>query len=243
MINYKTVLVEDEPIAMQKLEKMLSAFSDKIQIVDKAVNGFEAVKKINKIHPDLIFLDIQIPGLNGFEVLKKLDCLPLIIFTTAYDQYALKAFETYAIDYLLKPISSLKMKKAIDKLKRFQADSQFENKIMELIKKSESHKKLAVQFPYRIVFYDYDEIYYFHSDNKYTKIHLYEKKYSLSKTLTDLEKELSNDFVRIHRSSLVNKKYIGEIIKLSSRKWIVRLTDKTKTELIVSRDYRNKLIG
>ena len=242
MIKYKTILVEDEPIAMKKLERLLIEFKDKIEIIDKAVNGVEAIEKINKLRPNLIFLDIQIPGKNGFEVLENLDYLPLVIFTTAYDEHALKAFETYTIDYLLKPISNKKMKKAIDKLEHFQQNKLLEEKIFELLNNIKSPKKLAIQLPYRIIFYDYDEIYYLHSDNKYTEIHLFEKKYTLSKTLTELEKELGNDFLRIHRSSLINKKYIGEIHKISSRKWVVKLTDKAKTELVISRDFRNKLV-
>ena len=97
---YKTILVEDEELSRLGLKKKLEQF-DEIDIIDMAENGIEAVEKINKLKPDLIFLDIQMPGMNGFEVLQNLTYMPVVIFTTAFDEYALKAFETNSIDYLI----------------------------------------------------------------------------------------------------------------------------------------------
>ena len=103
-MKYRTFLVEDEPIAMQNLERLLSKYADRLEIIGKAANGIDALESINRIKPDIVFLDVQIPGLTGFEVLAKLEYLPLVIFTTAYSEYALKAFYTHAIDYILKLI-------------------------------------------------------------------------------------------------------------------------------------------
>ncbi|MCD4819354.1 MAG: LytTR family DNA-binding domain-containing protein [Candidatus Cloacimonetes bacterium] len=240
---YKAVLVEDESIAMQKLERLLTGFEKNISVIGKAVNGIEAVKKINKLRPDLVFLDIQMPGLDGFQVLSKLEYLPLIIFTTAYDEHALRAFDSHTIDYLLKPISSKKLQKAVDKLEHFQQNSQWQNMMQNLMcdMAKPATPRLAVHISNRIIFINSDEIYYLQADNKYTEVHLFQKKYLISKTLTELEDELGSVFLRLHRSSLINQKYIGEVLKLSSRKWVVKLTDKKQTELPVSRNYREKL--
>ncbi|MDO9577173.1 MAG: LytTR family DNA-binding domain-containing protein [Candidatus Cloacimonadales bacterium] len=241
---YKAIMVEDEPIAMNKLEKLLADFKDKIEILEKAVNGLEAVEKINSLRPDLIFLDIQMPGLTGFQVLAQLEYLPLVIFTTAYDEHALQAFDSNTIDYLLKPISRQKLQKAIAKLEHFQQNPQWQKMMQNLIRDitQPAALRLAVHLNDRIIFIDPEEIYYLQADNKYTEIHLHHKKYLISKTLAELEKELGKKFLRLHRSSLVNRDYIGEILKLSSRKWVMKLTDKNGTELPISRDYRDRLL-
>lgn len=242
-MEYKAIVVEDEPIALQKIKRLLDGYTHKVIIIEEAVNGLEAVEKINKLKPDLVFLDIQMPGLTGFEVLSKLDYLPLIIFTTAYDEYALKAFESNTIDYLLKPISSEKLLKALQKLDNFKQGGDWQQLMHNLMQQVVPNKpaRLAVNFADKIIFIDPKEIYYVLADKKYTEVHLFQKKYLLSKTLTDLENELGNNFLRLHRSNLVNRNCIGEVLKLSSRKWIVKLTNKAETELPVSRDYQEKL--
>src|SRR5258705_12427785 len=101
---FRTIVIDDEPAARRLMKNLLQEFSDIIQVIDEAGNGVEAVQKIESLRPDLIFLDIQMPDLTGFEVIEKLTEKPNIIFTTAYEQYAIKAFETFSIDYLLKPI-------------------------------------------------------------------------------------------------------------------------------------------
>lgn len=242
-MSYKVILVEDEPIALQKLKILLTDFNDKITIIGTAENGLEAVEKINSLRPDLIFLDIQMPGLTGFQVLEKLDFLPLIIFTTAYDEYALRAFESNTIDYLLKPISKAKLQKAINKLQTLQDNSKWQNMIKKMLTDIAKpvFRRLAVHLPDRMIFIEPEEIRFFQADNKYTEVHLFQKKYLLSKTLNELEKELSANFVRLHRSNIVNKDHVKEVLKLSSRKWIVKLDDKLQTELPVSRDLQEKL--
>jgi len=242
-MEYKAIVVEDEPIALQKIKRLLDNYSHKVSLIDEAVNGLDAVEKINSLKPDLVFLDIQMPGLTGFEVLAKLDYLPLIIFTTAYDEFALKAFEANTIDYLLKPISSQKLQKALQKLDNFKQGANWQNLMHNLMQQVATKKstRLAVNLADKIIFIDPKDIYYILADKKYTEVHLFQKKYLLSKTLTELEIELGNDFVRLHRSNLVNRNCIGEVLKLSSRKWIVKLTDKNETELPVSRDYQDRL--
>lgn len=242
MNRYRTIVIEDEPIARNKIKSLLENFPETIELIDEAENGIIAVEKVNRIKPDLIFLDIQMPGLTGFEVLQKLEYLPLVIFTTAYDEHALQAFETNTIDYLLKPISLTKISKALDKLESFKKQNSWEDRVQSLLKEViKPSTKIAVSLADRIIFLAPDEIYYIKADNKYSEVHLKDKKYLVSKSLQELEKQLGSNFIRLHRSNLVNREYVKEVIKLSSRKWVAKLSDKANTELPISRDYREKL--
>src|SRR6185436_2793653 len=116
---FKTIVIDDEPAARRLMKNLLQEHSDVVEIIDEASNGKEALEKIEQLRPDLIFLDIQMPDLTGFEVIEKLQHKPNIIFTTAYEQYAIKAFETFSIDYLLKPIKEERLNQSIQKLKQF----------------------------------------------------------------------------------------------------------------------------
>ena len=116
---FKAILIDDEPAARRLMKSMLQEYTDTITVIDEAGNGREAIKKIEELKPDLIFLDIQMPDLTGFEVIEQLTHKPNIIFTTAYEQYAIKAFDTFSIDYLLKPIKEERLQQSILKLKQF----------------------------------------------------------------------------------------------------------------------------
>src|SRR6478736_10454481 len=121
---FKTIVIDDEPAARRLMKNLLQEHSDVVEVIGEASNGREAIEKIEKLRPDLIFLDIQMPDLTGFEVIEQLNEKPNIIFTTAYEQYAIKAFETFSIDYLLKPIREERLQQSIAKLKKFgKADS------------------------------------------------------------------------------------------------------------------------
>ena len=241
-MKYRTFLVEDEPVAMENLERLLSKHGDKLEIIGKASNGIDALEAINRLKPDIVFLDIQIPGLTGFEVLAKLEHLPLVIFTTAYSEYALKAFDTHAIDYILKPITQQKIEIALNKLEHYSHNPNQNSLIESLLNDLTKSTKLAISFNNRIIFVDHKDIYFLRSDSKYTRIHLYDKSYIVNMSLSELESKLSNDFIRLHRSNIVNRNHIGEIIKLLSRKWIARMTDKIESELPISRGSHDKLL-
>ena len=113
---YTTLIIDDEPPARARLHKLLESFPETFRVVDEAKNGTEAVEKINQLQPDVIFLDIEMPGLNGFELLERLEKIPIVIFCTAFDQYSLKAFETNSIDYLLKPVRLERLQQTVEKL-------------------------------------------------------------------------------------------------------------------------------
>ena len=244
--TFRTILVDDEDLALKRLEKKLKPFSDLIEIIGKADNGLDAVKKINSQKPDLIFLDIQMPGLNGFEVLQHIDYLPLVIFSTAFDKYALKAFKTNSIDYLLKPIQSDRLDNAIEKLKRLTTISQskINENILELLNnRSEKNEFLQVKIGSKYKLIAFRDIVFFKADNKYVELHTASRNYTTDLRLYDLEKILPNKFCRIHKSYIVNKDFVDEITPISKSVYSVKLSDNFKTSLHMSRHFKKSLLS
>lgn len=137
---HTTLIIDDEPPARARLQKLLEHFSETFRVVDEAKNGIEAVEKINQLQPDVIFLDIEMPGLNGFELLERLDKIPIVIFCTAFDQYSLKAFETNSIDYLLKPVRLERLQQTVEKLSSFK-NNLSSTAIMSVLKEFYSQKE------------------------------------------------------------------------------------------------------
>lgn len=246
MTRYRTLLIDDEPLALQRLRRLLEPHSDVIEIQDTACHGIEAVTKINRLKPDLIFLDIQMPELDGFQVLERLHTFPYIIFCTAYDDYALRAFETNAIDYLLKPVEPERLAKAIDKLQRLTGDDRktFETQLQHLmahLKKPKS-RRIQVRIGDRIRLLNPKDICFFKASDKYVEGHTTDQSYLLNQTLNQLETELAEyDFVRIHRSALINLNHLEEMFRWFGGSFRVRMKDKARTELPLSRAARQKL--
>lgn len=246
MPRYRTLLIDDEPLALDRLKRLLVPHSDIIDILDTAGNGLDAVEKIHHLKPDIIFLDIQMPECDGFQVLERLNTLPHVIFCTAYDEYALKAFETNAIDYLLKPVEPERLAKSIDKLQRLTGDEKahFEKQIQEFITqlRKPASKRIQVRVGDRIRLLHPKDIYFFKASDKYVEAHTFDQSYLLNQTLNQLELELTPfDFVRIHRSVLINLNHMEEIFRWFGGTYRVRMKDKIKSELALSRAARQKL--
>ncbi len=245
-MKYQTLLVEDEPLALQRLQRLLHPYNDFIDLIAHATNGEEAVEMINTLKPDLIFLDIQLPELNGFEVLERLAHVPLVIFSTAYDEFALKAFETNAIDYLLKPVEPERLQRALEKLRRLTSNEQtlLQAQLQKLLAemKKPAIQRLHVRTGDRIRLLDYNEIYFFRAVDKYVEVHTHNETFLLDQSLNQLETELpAEQFVRIHRAALVNMKHVLEIVRGLGGNYRVRMRDKKMTELSVSRASKAKL--
>ncbi len=245
MRRYSTILIEDEPLALQRLERLLQPYREIIAVVDRAADGEAAVAKINAQQPDLIFLDIQMPELNGFEVLARIQHLPWIIFSTAYDEYALKAFETNAIDYLLKPVDPERLRRAVEKLQRLTGEEKkaWPEQLQQLLAafKQPALKRLQVRHGDHIRFLPVKDIHYFQAEDKYVIAHTFEEAFVLDQTLHQLEADLpAEDFVRIHRSAIINLNHLQEIVR-SFGSFHVRMRDRNKTELPVSRKARARL--
>ncbi len=207
----KVILIDDEPLARSLVKEYLDEFTD-FEIVATCGDGFEGIKAINEHQPDLIFLDIQMPKINGFEVLELLSSPPAVIFTTAFDEYAIQAFENNAVDYLLKPFSKERFDKAIQKL--LLQTNQHKNQIKKLLSEpvmGESQNRIVVKTGNKIKVIPVNHVIYLKADDDYVSIKTAEGDFLKSKTLAYFEQTLNNEFVRIHRSYIVKIDQITSI--------------------------------
>ena len=246
-MSFRTLIIEDEEPARLRLTKLLQNYPDKIEIIGFAKNGENGLEKINELNPDLIFLDIQMPGMNGFEMLSKLKRIPLVIFCTAYDEYALQAFETNSIDYLLKPVKEIRLEKTISKLDKFAPHF---NKaeildFLEAIEKKGAKPKvtsLSIKAGKKIIFLKLSDILYFKAKDKYVSVFLKNGEEHLSEqSLQQLNEELPENFRRIHRATLLNSEYIKEVHSYFNSRFAFLLEDKNRTKLISGRSYQKEI--
>jgi two-component system, LytTR family, response regulator len=230
----RTIIVEDEELARQLMKSFLNE-SDKIEIVAECENGFEGVKMINELKPDLVFLDIQMPKITGFELLELLEHKPQIIFATAYDQFAIKAFEYNAADYLLKPYSKDRLLEAVDKVfERIQKDGSGSDVAERLgnYPKEGFLDRVVVKDRHKIHIIPVDHIRYVESMDDYVMIYTTEGRHMKQKTMHYFEDTLNpKEFVRIHRSYIVKVSEINEIQQYEKESYIVILHDKTKLKV------------
>lgn len=243
-MTFRTIIVDDESLAIKRLKRMLAAYEDRIVIIGEASDGGETVEVIDKFKPDLVFLDIQMPELNGFEVLEKINHTPEIIFTTAYDEYAIKAFEVNSIDYLLKPIEPERLAKAIERLNSVE-NKIYTEKISNLIRLYEQNwaTKLQAKVGDKIKFIDVESIAYLKASDKYVELITTDgSTYILNDSLTSLLDKLNpNDFKRTHRSYIVNAELIDEIVKGKDGKPKIKLKNLPKERIPVSDTFKHNL--
>ena len=199
----KIIVIDDEPLARGIVKEYLKSYSQ-VEVAAECSDGFEGVKAIAQHQPDLIFLDIQMPKINGFEMLELVDNPPPVIFTTAFDEYAIKAFETHAIDYLLKPFGKERFDKAMNKWLS-QKPSNMPTALSEEVSPPESQSRVVVKKGQNIVVLPIQRIHYFEAFDDYVKIYTTEGFYLKKKTMAFFEKTLdASQFVRVHRSYLMN---------------------------------------
>jgi two-component system LytT family response regulator len=245
---FKSIIIDDEAHARNRIKRLLLNYTDVIEVISEASNGLEAFELIELHKPDLIFLDIQMPGLDGFELIKKLKFLPIIIFTTAFDQFALKAFETNTIDYLVKPIEAERLDLTIQKLQRLKKDDQAENirnflQLAEKLKPQKELTSLSVKIGDKILLIRLSEIVFFEADEKYVTIHTYERgNYLTDLSLKTLEEKLPANFVRVQRAFIVNKNYVVELNKQFGGKYIIVMNNKDCTRIVSGSTYKENLI-
>ena len=205
----KTILIDDEPLASSVLQEYLSQYPQ-FEIAAICQDGFQGLKAIQEHQPDLIFLDVQMPKITGFEMLELLEEPPAVIFTTAFDQYALKAFDAMAVDYLLKPFSTDRFAKAIDKYLQTRSEDNFSSE--ELKNLAEKSNRLVVRVKNDIKVIPTREVSFFEAEDDYIAIHCPSGKYLKKMTMKSLEEALDpRNFVRVHRSFMVN---LGEVSKI-----------------------------
>jgi two-component system, LytTR family, response regulator len=230
----RSIIVEDEELARNLLKSYLKD-ADNIELVAECENGFEGVKAINDLKPDLVFLDIQMPKITGFELLELLDHKPWIIFATAYDHYALKAFEYNAADYLLKPYSKERLMEAVDKVADRIQNEGLESDIVQKISnypREEFLDRIVVKDRHKIHIIPVDQIRYIESMDDYVMIYSKAGKNIKQKTMKSMENTLDpKSFIRIHRSYIVKVDEISEIQQYEKEAYIVILHDKTRLKV------------
>ena len=235
---WKTIIIDDEQLARQRIKRLLKEY-DEVDIIGEAENGQEGLMIIEQQQPDLIFLDIEMPILNGFEMLAKLKHQPKVVFTTAYDQYAIKAFEEGSIDYLLKPIELERLDKTIKKLKQTNLNAAPPIAIEDLLRQingKKTIKTLTVKIGDKILLVKLSDIVHIQAEDKYVFLHTVDgKKHLTDFTLSNLEDKLPEEFLRVHRSDIINTDYIKEIRKGFNGALIFILNNINETRVTSSR--------
>lgn len=241
----RAFVVDDEPLAVQRLSRMLEE-TGRVALQGTSLDPVDALAALTEHPVDVLFLDIQMPGMTGFEMLSMLDPQPLVIFTTAFDRYALQAFEVNSIDYLLKPIEPRHLLRALDKIDRLKASAEPPpdwKQVMEQLAgalrqpPAEYPERIASRLGDRIHLLDLPAVMYFFAQDKLTYAATEAKNYVVDHTISDLEGKLDpRKFCRIHRSSLLNLAWAKEVDAWFGGRFLVRLKDAKKTELQVARE-------
>jgi two-component system LytT family response regulator len=241
----KAIIIDDEELGRSIIQEYLGDHPQ-VEVLAECRDAHEASDAIDKHHPDLIFLDIQMPEINGFELLEMLDEHPRIIFSTAYDQYAIKAFEVHAIDYLLKPYNSerfsLALERAIRSIQSDQGQDVAIKKLLQSIQPAAQYlERLLIKQAGRIVIISCKEISSIKALDDYAEIRTHKESFLIQQSLHHLEERLNPDqFVRVHRSFIVNIDAIRDIVALSSSRYKLFLKD--GNEIFVSRSGYKKLL-
>lgn len=230
----KTIIIDDELLARNLIKSYMQG-ADNVELVGECENGFEGVKMINELKPDLIILDIQMPKITGLEMLELLDHKPEVIFSTAYDQYAIKAFEHNAIDYLLKPFSRERFLEAIKKVSeriiKGDFNSESTSKLSEELR-GDFLDRIVVKDRSKIHIIPVDQVIYIEAMDDYVLIHTDEGRFVKQKRMRYLEEVLNpSEFVRIHRSSIVKVNEIKELQQYEKESYVVILNNKTKLKV------------
>lgn len=234
-MKFKVVIIDDEPLAISVTRSYLKEF-EKMEVVAECLNGFEGLKAIQQFKPELIFLDIQMPKINGFEMLELVDEKPSVIFTTAYDQYAIRAFEANALDYLMKPFTRERFDKAVSKFleKVISMPSELEKSSIPLSIEypSVSNNRIVVRSGNDIRIIPEDEILYIEAYDDYIKVNIkgdcFLKKQTMQKTESQMN---TSKFIRVHRSFLVNLNEITRIEPSGKEVYHAVLRDNTRIPL------------
>ena len=234
----KVLIVDDESDARSLIREYIQPYAE-FEIVGECEHGPDAVQKINRLEPELVFLDIQMPGLSGFQVVQQMIHIPQIIFTTAYDQYALKAFDTNAIDYLLKPYTADRFSQALSKAMVYvPVDFAKTQKLAEDYT-GQPPSRILVESGSKLVNLNVEDIQYFEAEKDYTRIHTESKSFLSNYGIGILEQRMDPKFfLRIHRSFIVNIHFIKEVHRDGYSVQVILRNDKS---LNVSRSYMDDL--
>lgn len=242
--NITAILIDDEPLARKLLREYLQDFPE-IKILAECKNGKQAVKAINESKPNLIFLDIRMPGMDGFEVLEHLDHMPQVIFTTAYGDFALKAFEMNAVDYLLKPYDRKRFSRAVHRVldRNVETDNEIERivGILQQTKAQEGYPAcIFVRVGRKIVSVQVNDVAWIEADGDYSQLHTKNGTHLCNLSLNALERRLDpSRFLRVHRSYIIASNSIDHMIGDGEGGFVALLKDSSRIK--VSRTYAAKI--
>lgn len=242
----RAYLVDDEPLALRRLQRMLEE-DGRVAVIGTSTDPTEAINELAVLQFDVLFLDIEMPGMSGFDLLARVPEQPFVVFTTAYNQYALRAFEVNSIDYLLKPIEPEQLGRALRKLERMLREAGPKPDLKELLDQLSAALKAGpqTQYPLRlssrvgdhVQFVDLSRVTHIFAKDKLTFAVSGAKEHAVDATIQELDEKLDPArFVRIHRSTIVNVEYIHELYSWFAGRMLVRLKDDRNTELTVARD-------
>ncbi len=248
----RTLLIDDEPLALVRLRRLLVPHEATFNIIGEAGNGAEGLAFIEAEQPDVIFLDIEMPVLNGFEMLAGLTTMPLVIFATAYDQYAIRAFEENSVDYLLKPIEAGRLARSAQKIRHLVERDGASNRrnpmsdnLMQILAQMQPKKEihsLSVKTGDKIVLIPLTDIAYFEAEDKYVFLCMIDgQKHLTNYTLTTLSEKLPDTFLRVSRSAIVNRFKITEMHRHFDGKYLLVLADRKATRLTTGSTYADAI--
>jgi len=225
----KAVLVDDEPLARSMVAEYLEGYPQ-VEVVAECNDGFEGAKAIMQYQPDIIFLDIQMPKINGFEMLEIIDYQPAVIFTTAFDEYAIQAFEQHAVDYLLKPITKTRFDRAMAKFldsQHLEAGKKNTRNLLDKMHQTDGKlERVVVKTGAKIKIIPVSSIIYLEADDDYVKIHTDEGTFLKNKTMASFEEQLDPArFVRVHRSFIVRIDHIARLEPHEKDSYVAVLAD------------------
>jgi len=244
----RVLIVDDEPLARERIRTLLAG-EPGFEIVGEAADGTAAAESIMALQPDLVFLDVQMPGADGFDVIDAVgpDKMPFVVFVTAYDRYALRAFDVHALDYLLKPFDRERFREALERAQiqiERSSGGDIERRLAAIVKDLRPAKtktdRFVVKSGGRIFFVRTAEIDWIEAAGNYVKLHVGNDSHLIRETMNAVESKLSPDlFVRIHRCHIVNIEQVGELQPWFNGEYVVFL--KNGTRLTLSRGYRERL--
>jgi two-component system LytT family response regulator len=245
----RTLLIDDESLAISRLRRLLDKHRDTFEVVGEASNGAEGLTLIESERPDVIFLDIEMPLLNGFDMLSRLTTVPMVVFATAFNQYAIRAFEENSVDYLLKPIEADRLARTAQKIRalveRTEVGQPLNNpmtdNVMRLLAQMQPKKEIysiSVKTGDKIKLIPLSDIAYFEAEDKYVFLATMDgQKFLTTYTLATLTEKLPDTFVRVSRSVMINRLKIAEVHRHFDGKFMLFLTDKKATKVTTGSTY------
>lgn len=241
-MKLRTVLVDDEPLARKRLRRLLAEHPE-VEIAGEAADGVEACRVIDELKPDLVFLDVQMPGLSGFDVLATARHRPQVIFVTAHDEFAVRAFDEQALDFLVKPVEPARLARALSRLQgddalqvRARDQERLELLLQAVTRTRTAPRRIAVRRGATVTLIEPESILFCRAEDKYTVIYTAEGEHVADRTIEDLEATLDRGiFFRIHRSAIVNLSAVRDLTLVEGGRFLVTLKDAAGTKLYASR--------